>query len=177
MDMIAYQYTWSRLELHKLSLHKAPDVAHAKAGSAAFAGASGHLRVINGQNCPAKAPASRWKLWTMRSLTRSQVPRISQDLIILGYSVIFWDILISRCLKAETRERIGFDMIRLVWGCDMLWHVVTCCDMLWHVVTCCDFAISSYEGVLPCHILPCRGLCGKVFTPGFMSLARLRRFW
>ena len=125
MDMIAYQYTWSRLELHKLSLHKAPDVAHAKAGSAAFAGASGHLRVINGQNCPAKAPASRWKLWTMRSLTRSQVPRISQDLIILGYSVIFWDILISRCLKAETRERIGFDMIRLVWGCDMLWHVVT----------------------------------------------------
>ena len=91
----------------------------------------------------------------------------TQDITGLDHSGIFWDILMSRCLKAETRERIGFDMIRVVWGCDMLWHVVICCD----------FAISSYEGVLPCHILPCSGLCGKVFTPGFMSLARLRRFW
>jgi hypothetical protein len=144
MDMIAYQYTWSRLELHKLSLHKAPDVAHAKAGSAAFAGASGHLRVINGQNCPAKAPASRWKLWTMRSLTRSKVPRISQDLIILGYSG-------SSDFKMFEGWNTGKDWIRYDSIGMRLWHVVTCCDMLWHVVTLQSQAMKAFCLAISCH--------------------------
>ena len=70
----------------------------------------------------------------MRSLTRSKVPRISQDITGLDHSGIFWVFWFQdvwRLKHGKGLDSIWFDWYEVVTCYDMLWHVVTCCDMLW----------------------------------------------